>query len=81
MRKTQKIARTEIGCQICEPCAPGATAAIADTGYRVTHGPIQRVSTMFAYVVNEGRLFALKPSDWSMLLGGVALCGLLTLFF
>ena len=34
---------------------------------------------MLAYVVNEGRLFALKPSEWSMLLGGVTLCGLLTL--
>ena len=36
---------------------------------------------MFAYVVSEGRLFALKASEWSMLLGGVALCGLLTLLF
>jgi hypothetical protein len=34
---------------------------------------------MLAYVVSEGRLFALKPSDWSMLLGGVTLCGLMTL--
>ena len=34
---------------------------------------------MLAYVVSEGRLFALKPSDWSMLLGGVILCGLMTL--
>ena len=81
MRKTQKIAGAGIGCQICEPCAPGATAAIADTGYGVKDKPIQRISVMFAYVVNEGRLFALKPSDWSVLLGGVALCGLLTLFF
>jgi len=36
---------------------------------------------MLSYVINEGRLFALKPSDWSMLLGGVALCGLLALLF
>jgi hypothetical protein len=34
---------------------------------------------MLAYVVSEGRLFALKPSDWSMLLGGVTFCGLMTL--
>jgi len=81
LRKTQKIAPSEIGRQIRRPCDPGATAVVADTGYGVTHEPIQRVSMMFAYVVNEGRLFALKPSDWSMLLGGVALCGLLTLFF
>ena len=81
MHKTNKITTAKIGHEIRQPCAPGATAAIADAGYRVTHGPIQRVLMMFAYVVNEGRLFALKPSDWSMLLGGVALCGLLTLFF
>ena len=31
---------------------------------------------MLAYVVSEGRLFALNPSDWAMLLIGVALCGL-----
>jgi len=36
---------------------------------------------MLAYVVSEGRFFALKPSDWSLLLGGVMLCGLLTLVF
>ena len=36
---------------------------------------------MLAYVVSEGRLFALKPSEWSMLLSGVVLCGLLTLLF
>ena len=37
--------------------------------------------TMLAYVVSEGRFFALKPSDWSLLLGGVMFCGLLTLVF
>ena len=34
-----------------------------------------------AYVVSEGRLFELKPSEWAMLLGGVALCGLMALLF
>ena len=34
---------------------------------------------MLAYVVSEGRFFALKPSEWSLLLGGVMLCGLVTL--
>jgi len=29
---------------------------------------------MMAYVVSDGRVFALKPSEWSMLLVGVALC-------
>ena len=32
---------------------------------------MQRVSAMLTYVVNEGRLCALKPSEWSILLGGV----------
>jgi hypothetical protein len=36
---------------------------------------------MMAYVVSEGRLFALKPSEWSMLLAGVALCGFVMLLF
>jgi hypothetical protein len=36
---------------------------------------------MKAYIVSEGRLFALKPSEWSMLLVGVALCGFATLLF
>jgi len=34
---------------------------------------------MMSYVVSEGRLFALKPSEWLILLIGVALSGLLTL--
>jgi hypothetical protein len=36
---------------------------------------------MMAYVVSDGRLFALKPSEWSILLVGVALCGLIALLF
>jgi hypothetical protein len=36
---------------------------------------------MMAYVVSDGRLFALKPSEWSVLLVGVALCGVVTLLF
>ena len=36
---------------------------------------------MKVYLVSEGRLFALKPSEWAMLLVGVALCGLATLLF
>jgi hypothetical protein len=39
------------------------------------------VSAMMAYVVSEGRLCALKPSEWSMLLVGVALCGFIALLF
>ncbi|MGB8037990.1 MAG: hypothetical protein WCF39_07990 [Pseudolabrys sp.] len=42
---------------------------------------MQRVSSMLAYVVNEGRVCALKPSEWSILLAGVAICGFGTLVF
>jgi hypothetical protein len=47
------------------------------------HQPVQqRVPAMMAYAVCEGRLFWLKPSEWSVLLVSVALCGgFLTLFF
>jgi hypothetical protein len=34
---------------------------------------------MISCVMSEGRLFGLTPSDWSVLLGSFALCGLLTL--
>jgi hypothetical protein len=36
---------------------------------------------MMAYVASEGRLFALKPSEWGILLVGVAPCGFATLLF
>ncbi len=42
---------------------------------------MERGSALMAYVVNEGRLCALKPSEWSLLLAGVALCGFATLVF
>jgi hypothetical protein len=59
-----------------------ATAAASGTRYGVRHETVQqRVSAMMAYVVSEGRLFALKPSEWSMLLAGVAICGVATLLF
>jgi len=41
----------------------------------------QRVPAMMAYVVSEGRVFALKPSEWGMLLIGVTLCGFAALLF
>jgi hypothetical protein len=34
---------------------------------------------MWSFVVADGRLFALKASDWFFLLGGTALCGFLAL--
>jgi hypothetical protein len=42
---------------------------------------MERVSALMAYVVNEGRVCALKPSEWSLLLAGVTLCGFATLVF
>jgi hypothetical protein len=41
----------------------------------------ERVLAMIAHVVSEGRLFWLRPSEWSLLLVGVAFSGLLTLLF
>ncbi len=35
---------------------------------------------MLAYVVSDGRLLQLKPSDWTFLLVGICLCGMLTVF-
>jgi hypothetical protein len=35
---------------------------------------------MLSCVLSEGRLFGLAPFEWSVLLGGSVLCGLLTLF-
>jgi len=34
---------------------------------------------MMAYVVNDGRLLVLKPSEWFLMLAGVALTGFLAL--
>jgi len=42
---------------------------------------MQKVSSVLSFVVNEGRVCALKPSEWSILLAGVALCGFATLIF
>jgi len=83
MHKTQKTTiEIKIGTQIHPLCDLGATAVIAGSGYGGAYRTNkQRLFAMLAYVVNEGRLFALKPSEWSMLLSGVALCGLLTLLF
>ena len=41
----------------------------------------QHVSAIMSYVVSEGRLCALNLSDWSLLLAGVAVCGLATLLY
>jgi hypothetical protein len=59
-------------------CARSTTATNACNGYVVV-AVRQWVFAMLAYVKSEGRLFGLNPSEWSMLLGGVILCGLLTL--
>ena len=40
-----------------------------------------REKAMMTYVISEGRLLGLTPSEWSMMLGGVALCGFITLLF
>ena len=59
-----------------------ATAVASGTHYGVRRETVeQRLRAMMAHVASEGRLFALKPSEWGMLLVGVALCGFATLLF
>ena len=42
---------------------------------------MQKMSLVLAFVVSEGRVCALKPSDWSILLAGVVICGFATMAF
>ena len=42
---------------------------------------MQKMSSVLAYVVSEGRVCALKPSEWSILLAGVVICGFATMAF
>jgi hypothetical protein len=85
-QKMYRARKTTVNIKSTHPirrfCAPGATAFTRGSGYGPACTSIhERVSVMLDYVVSEGRLFALKPSEWSMLLGGVTLCGLLALLF
>ena len=63
-------------------CVTRALQLISAAGAMVQETPVQqRVPTMMAHAVCEGRLFWLKTSEWSVLLVSVALCGFLTLLF
>ena len=42
---------------------------------------MRKMSSVLAYVVSEGRVCALKPSEWSILLAGVVICGFATMVF
>src|SRR5262249_30862 len=63
------------------PSVPVALQPFRYPPSMVSHNDSAAGLAMLAYGVSEGRFFALKPSDWSLLLGGVMLCGLLTLVF
>jgi hypothetical protein len=76
------MSETALGGKIQPVCDLRATAVASGTRYGVRRETVQqRVCAMMAYVASEGRLFALKPSEWGMLLVGVALCGFATLLF
>jgi hypothetical protein len=60
-------------------CSARATAVVA--GCRYSRNRLTTGKSMGVYVMSEGRLFGLTPSDWSVLLGSFTLCGLLTLLF
>src|SRR5262245_25197693 len=51
-------------------CARGATAIAVLAQYGEPINDSAAGLAMLAYVVSEGRFFALKPSDWSLLLVG-----------
>ena len=61
-------------------CCQRATALSADNHYGGNISAVEeRVPAMVAYVMSEGRLFWLKPSEWLLLLVSAAICGFLTL--
>ena len=66
---------------IAAHCDPLATAIRIAGRYMVryvTHST-SGYFAMMTYVMSDGRLFALKPSEWFLMLTGVTLTGLLTL--
>jgi hypothetical protein len=76
------MSETSLGGKIQPVYDLRATAVASGTRHRVRRETVeQRVRSMMAYVASEGRLFALKPSEWGMLLVGVTLCGFATLLF
>jgi hypothetical protein len=63
-------------------CVTCALQLLPPVAAMVQESPVQqRVPTMMAHAVCEGRLFWLKTSEWLVLLVSVALCGFLTLLF
>lgn len=63
-------------------CDVDATAACPFNRYGAVYETVEpRVFAMMGHVVSEGRLLALKPSEWAMLLVGVSLCGFAVLLF
>ena len=76
-----KPMKVELNRAIPGGCDLRATAFLAGESYLPRQGTTLRLTEMFDYVISEGRFFALKPSDWSFLLGGVFLCGIAALCF
>ena len=62
-------------------CDPRATAVSGLPRYSAMRQHTEWYTHMMTYVISEGRLFGLNPSEWSMMLIGVTLCGLMTLLF
>jgi hypothetical protein len=81
-KPNQTMSETTLGREIRPLCDLRATAVTAASRYGVGHEMVQqRVPAMMAYLVSDGRLCALKLSEWAILLVGVALCGLIALLF
>ena len=58
----------------CDPCATACSEVVCYALNRLT-------ASRSMSVLSKGRLFGITPFDWTVLLGGSSLCGLLTLLF
>ena len=76
------FSRSVVGGKRFSRCVTCALQLLPPVVATVRESPVQqRVPTMMAHAVCEGRLFWLKTSEWLVLLVSVALCGFLTLLF
>jgi hypothetical protein len=74
------VTPSQLSHEIRPTCCQRATALSAGNHYGGNILAVEeRVPAMVAYVMSEGRLFWLKPSEWLLLLVSAAICGFLTL--
>jgi hypothetical protein len=69
------------GITVMPPALPYFARKKLRVAWSGVEAKMQKMSSVLAYVVSEGRVCALKPSDWSILLAGVVICGFATMVF